>query len=200
MARPTSEGGSNRGRREDRPRERHYLVPSSDRKLATRLCWTLCSRPATCADFELTDRACKHMLAAKMWLEQQEAEPAQQAASRCPAGTFAAHQTQEPIRKTAELQRGAETTKGITSKSYWPTFAWLPGPVSQKGTKGGRKSVALRRCRVRGRLQGLARASRRAGAYPTCASPTRPSTSAKCCATTRPEGVGEPELTPILKD
>src|SRR5205823_3405862 len=99
-----------------------------------------------CADFELTERACKHMLAVKMWVEQGTADQ--------PHAPYRRKRDGEPSSVEPPPDAPA-TTPRKTYKQDWPNYnkaqtreknhvrglladlcAGLPGPTSQRGTKG----------------------------------------------------------------
>lgn len=125
----------------------YYLVPSQSGAARHKVVLDGLFPSCTCADFELTERACKHLIAVKLWVEQQKGES--QAVTKADAP--------KPVPEPAP------PLKRPTYKQDWPNYnkaqtrekdhvrhlladlcAGLPGPVSQKGTKGGQWSVSVR--------------------------------------------------------
>jgi hypothetical protein len=119
----------------------YFLVPSATSAARHKVVLDALFPSCTCADFELTERACKHMLAVKLWLEQEQAgatQPAPKAgpAPRIPRKTYRQDWPNYNLAQNREKDHVQELLADLCRGR--------PGPVSQKRTKGGRKPVAVR--------------------------------------------------------
>jgi Transposase DDE domain/SWIM zinc finger len=98
-----------------------------------------------CADFELTGQPCKHLRAARIWAKQEEERERTRTPRPVPMASYIPATPKRPTYKQdwPNYNKAQNQEKHHVRELLKDLCAGLPGPVSQRGTKGGQTPIAV---------------------------------------------------------